>query len=295
MTRYYAVDVAKYQPTSIHAYANAGAKLAIVQVSVARGIVAPKAKAQVASARANGMRVAAYFYACFGHSVTEAKAEASFAVSCAKKAGVPAGSMLAVDWEGQDNDTSGAVASNTSAILASMRVIHDAGYQPMLYSGAFLLRSKINIKQIIHEFGTCLWVASYATMGRIDKPNFGYFPSIDGVAIWQFTDNWKGLNVDGNIVLADVKANAETKIVKHDSRKKLPTNGSFKLNCALNIHVDAHIKSKSIAKVPAGSVIVYDKVIYGPLRTWIRQPRAHGKFGYVVAMDRYGKLQGKNI
>lgn len=295
MTRYYAVDVAKYQPTSLHAYANAGAKLAIVQVSVSNSIVAPKAKAQVASARANNMKVTAYFYACFGNSVSRAKSEADFAVKCAKNAGVAKGAMLAVDWEGQDNDVSGSVSANTAAILAAMDVIAKAGYTPMLYSGASLLRTKINTKSITKKYDTCLWVASYATMGRIDVPNFGYFPSMDGVAIWQFTDNWKGLNVDGNIVLTKINANAETKIVGHSSRKKLPTNGSFKLNCALNIHVDAHIKSKSIAKVPAGSVIVYDKVIYGPLRTWIKQPRSNGKYGYIVAMDRYGKMQGKNI
>ena len=295
MTRYYAVDVAKYQPTNLHSYANAGAKLAIVQVSVSNSIIAPKAKAQVASARANVMRTAAYFYACFGNSVSRAKSEANFAVKCAKNAGVTKGAMLAVDWEGQDNDVSGSVSANTSAIIAAMQVIHDAGYQAMLYSSASLLRTKINTSKVIKAFGTCIWVASYAISGRIDKPNFGYFPSMDGVAIWQFTDNWKGLSVDGNIVLSKVSANAETKIVGHSSRKKLPVHGNFKLNASLNIHVDAHVNSKSIAKLHKGDVVSYDKVIYGPLRTWLRQPRSNGKYGYIVAMDRYGKMQGKNI
>lgn len=294
MTRYYAVDVAKYQPSSLHAYASAGAKLAIVQVSVSNSIVAQKAKAQVASAHANNMKTTAYFYACFGNSVSRAKSEAAFAVKCAKSAGVKAGSMLAVDWEGQDNDTSGSVSANTAAILAAMQVIHDAGYQAMLYSGADLLYRKVNTKQIVKEFGTCLWVARYATMGRIDKPNFNYFPSMDGVAIWQFTDNWKGLSVDGNIVLSKVNANAESAIVKHTSNKTLATNGLFKLNSSLNIHVSAHVSAKPIAKLHAGDVVKYDKVIVGSLRTWIRQPRQKG-YGYIVAIDKYGHMQGKNI
>ena len=293
MTRYYAVDVAKYQPTSLHSYANAGAKLAIVQVSVANSIVAPKAKVQVDSARANGMHTAAYFYACFGNSVSRAKSEAAFAVKCAKNAGIKAGSMLAVDWEGQDNDTSGSASANTAAILAAMRVITNAGYQPFLYSGADLLYRKVNTKQIVKEFSTCLWVARYATMGRIDKPNYQYFPSMDGVAIWQFTDNWKGLNVDGNIVLAKV-ATADTAIVKKSSSKTLLVNGLFELNTSLNIHVSAHVSAKPIAKLHAGDVVKYDKVIKGPLRTWIRQPRKNG-YGYIVAIDRYGHKQGKNI
>lgn len=295
MTRYYAVDVAKYQPTSLHAYASAGAKLAIVQVSVANSIVAPKAKAQVASAHANNMKTAAYFYACFGNSVSRAKSEATFAVKCAKNAGIKAGSMLAVDWEGQDNDTSGSASANTAAILAAMRVIKNAGYQAMLYSSASLLRTKINVSKVVKAFGTCIWVASYAVAGRIDTPNFGYFPSMDGVAIWQFTDNWKGLSVDGNIVLSKVNANAESAIVKKTSKNKLATNGLFELNTSLNIHVSAHVSAKSIAKLPKGSVVKYDKVIVGSLRTWIRQPRAGGKYGYIVAVDRYGHKQGKNI
>ncbi|WP_438450405.1 GH25 family lysozyme [Lactobacillus kitasatonis] len=295
MTRYYAVDVAKYQPTNLHSYANAGAKLAIVQVSVSDSIVAPKARAQVVSARANNMKVAAYFYACFGNSVSRAKSEASFAVKCAKSSGVKADSMLAVDWEGQDNDTSGSVSANTAAILAAMRVIKNAGYQAMLYSGADLLYRKVNTKAIVKEFGTCLWVARYAVEGRIDKPNFGYFPSMDGVAIWQFTDNWKGLSVDGNIILANVNANAESAIVKKSSKNKLATNGLFELNTSLNIHVSAHVSARSIAKLRKGDVVKYDKVIKGPLRTWIRQPRANGNYGYIVAVDRYGHKQGKNI
>lgn len=295
MTRYYAVDVAKYQPTALHAYKSAGAKLAIVQVSVSSTIVAPRAKAQVSSAKNNGMDVAAYFYACFGHSASRAKSEANFAVACAKRAGIAKGNMLAVDWEGQDNDTSGGAGENTTAILAAMDVIAKAGYTPMLYSGYDLLLHKVNTKQVIKKYGTCLWVARYTTMGRIDVPNFGYFPSMDGVAIWQFTDNWQGLNVDGNIVLTKIKANAETSNVKTSSRKKLPVNGNFKLNASLNIHVDAHVNSKSIAKLHKGDVVSYDKVIYGPLRTWIRQPRSNGKYGYIVAMDKYGKWQGKNI
>lgn len=293
MKRYYAVDVAKYQPCSLHNYANAGAKLAIVQVSVANSIVAPRAKQQVASAKANNMKVAAYFYACFGHDASRAKSEANFAVACARKAGVKAGSMLAVDWESQDNDTSGSASANTAAILAAMRVIKQAGYKPMLYSGADLLYRKVNTKAIVKEFGTCLWVARYAIMGRIDKPNYQYFPSMDGVAIWQFTDNWRGLNVDGNIVLAKV-ATADTTIVKKSSNKTLLTNGLFELNTSLNIHVSAHVSAKSIAKLHKGDVVKYDKVIKGPLRTWIRQPRKNG-YGYIVAIDRYGHKLGKNI
>lgn len=187
MIREILVDVAKYQPNSLRTYKNAGAKSAIVQVSVAKSIVAAKARAQVKSAKANGLVVMGYFYACFGNSVSEA--ESRFAVRQAEAVGIPAGSFLGVDWESQDNNTSGGPRSNTSAILAAMDVIKKAGYKPLLYSSASLMRTKIDTARVIAKFGTCLWVASYPYSGATYSPDFRYFPSMKGVAIWQFTDN----------------------------------------------------------------------------------------------------------
>ena len=80
----------------------------------------------------------------------------------------------------------------------------------MLYSGAYLLNNNINTSTILSQFPNSLWVASYAQAGRIDNPNFNYFPSMDGVAIWQFTDNWRGLNVDGNITLLPLSYNSSS-------------------------------------------------------------------------------------
>ena len=84
--------------------------------------------------------------------------------------------------------------------------------------------NNIQTSAVISKFGDCLWVASYATSGRIDKPNFGYFPSMNGVALWQFTDNWHGLNVDGNISLVDLHAEkkAQHQAVKPKPAEKIP-------------------------------------------------------------------------
>ncbi|MCT7823613.1 MAG: GH25 family lysozyme, partial [Lactobacillus crispatus] len=153
----YGVDVAKYQPESLRVYAKAGAKYAIVQVSVSNSIVAPRAKAQITSAKANNIMPMGYFYGCFGHSATQAASEAHFAIKNAKSIGLPKGSYLGVDWERTDNNVNGNVSQNTAAIIQAMKVIRDAGYIPLLYSGADLLRNKINTKQIIKQFGTCLW------------------------------------------------------------------------------------------------------------------------------------------
>lgn len=286
----YGVDVAKYQSTSLKEYAAAGAKYVIVQVSVSNSIVAPKARKQIASAKANGMIPMGYFYSCFGHSVPQATSEAHFAIKNAKNMGLPKGSYFGVDWERRDNNVNGSASQNTAAIIQAMKVIRAAGYIPLLYSGADLLRNKINAKQVVKQFGTCLWVASYAISGRVNTANFNYFPSMDGVAIWQFTDNWHGLSIDGDINVIDLKGTAKKCASKSKWVKK---SGTFILGEALKIHTSPHINSPAIAKLQKGSMIKYDATLQGPLRLWLRQPRNNGKYGYVVGKDKYGKKLGK--
>ena len=63
----------------------------------------------------------------------------------------------------------------------------------------------MNSSRIVKTFGTCIWVASYKISGRQDRADFNYFPAMDGVAIWQFADNYRGYEVDGNICLIDLK------------------------------------------------------------------------------------------
>lgn len=223
MTRQYGIDVASYQPESLTSYVRVGAKFVIVKLTQGTGYFNPKAVSQIKSAHSNHIYVHAYHFAVFGHSVSQAKQEAEFFISRAKRLNVSKKRYLVLDWEGlSGNYVQGSKEANTSAILAFMHTVKKAGYKPMLYSGAYLLRNNVDLKKIIKEFGTCVWVASYATSGRIDTPNFNYFPSMDGVAIWQFTDNWRGLNVDGNISLIDLhKESVKTasKVVKKQSDK----------------------------------------------------------------------------
>lgn len=204
----YGVDVASYQSTSVN---YTGAKFAIVKLTQGTDYLNPKADQQIKSAKANGLLVGGYFYANHSNSVSRARSEAKYAVTKAKALGIPEGSYLADDFEqGSGNSVNGGVQANTDAIMAAMQVIKDAGYQPLIYSGAFVLRNHMSITRIVKSFGTCLWVASYKVSGRQDYADFNYFPSMDGVAIWQFTDNYRGLNVDGNICLIDLKISSSS-------------------------------------------------------------------------------------
>ena len=204
----YGVDVASYQSTTVN---YAGAKFAFVKLTEGTEYTNPKAEAQIKSAKANGLMVMGYFYANHSASVSRARSEAKYAVAKAKTLGIPEGSYIADDFEqGSGNSVNGGVQANTDAIMAAMQVIKDAGYQPLVYSGAFVLRNHMSITRIVKSFGTCLWVASYKVSGRQDYADFNYFPSMDGVAIWQFTDNYRGLGVDGNITLIDLKISSNS-------------------------------------------------------------------------------------
>ena len=221
MTRIYGVDVASYQSTDLAAYHKAGASFAIVKLTEGTDYLNPKADAQVKSSRANHMYTHAYHFAHFGSSASQAQKEAAYFIEEAKKQDISQKRMLWLDWEsGSGNVVTGTKASNTAAILAFMDAIKAAGWRPGLYSGASLMRSAIDTAQVTKKYGTCLWVASYPTMAAVSTADFGYFPSMDGVAIWQFTSNWKGLGVDGNVAVAEINATSATPAPKPKPKPK---------------------------------------------------------------------------
>ena len=224
-TRDYAVDVAVYQPVSMSAYKHAGARQVIVKLTEGTGYFNPKASTQIKSAHAYHMYVHAYHFATFCNSISRARAEAKFFVERAKKLNVSKKRYLWLDWEaGDGNSVIGSQVANTRAIIAFMDTVKSAGYKVGLYSGAYTLRQHVDTAKIVKKYGICLWVASYATMGRIDSPNFGYFPSMEGIAIWQFTDNWRGLNVDGNVTLKElVTDTAKAPAKKIAAKPKTPS------------------------------------------------------------------------
>ena len=247
--RSYGVDVASYQSTNV---SYTGAKFAIIKLTQGTDYLNPKAATQIKSAKANGLLVGGYFYANHSNSVSRARSEAKYAVAKAKALGIPEGSYLADDFEqGSGNSVNGGVQANTDAIMAALQVIKDGGYQPLVYSGSFVLRNHLSITRIIKSFGTCLWVASYKVSGRQDYADFNYFPSMNGVAIWQFTDNYKGYNVDGNIAVVDLKTSSHSSKAK--SSKTAVESLSQHPVCKWNIGAVAVVSNRKGAYVYTSS------------------------------------------
>lgn len=196
------VDVASYQSADLSSHAQAGSQFAIVKVSEGTSYRNPKASSQISTAISNNMMPMAYHFATFSSNSSAAVAEANYAINAAQAFGLPKDSYIACDYEtGQGNNIYGGKTPTANAIIAFMDQIKAAGYKPLLYASSSVLRNNIDTNSVIAKYPNSLWVASYAISGRIDNPNFNYFPSMEGVSIWQFTDNWRGLNVDGNVAV----------------------------------------------------------------------------------------------
>ena len=299
-SRSYGVDVSSYNTANLSSMAHSGAKFAIVKLSEGLDYRNPKAQAQINSAKDNGMMVSGYHYARFSANSGVAVQEGHYAVNSAVAVGLPKGSYLACDWEtGSGNVTNQGYEASANAVLAFLDVIVAAGYKPLLYSGKSLLTNNLNVKKITAKYGTCLWVASYKTMNRQDTADFGYFPSMDNIAIWQFSSNWYGLNVDANITLIDLKSDAPS--LKPQPSKPTPAkptaktwtdvqgmtwhseDGTFITGGAINLRWGATTQSTIIAQLPAGSVVKYNAWARDSAgRVWLQQPRGSNHYGYLV-------------
>ncbi|MCI6882977.1 MAG: lysin [Lactobacillus johnsonii] len=305
--RSYGIDEASYQSTNIADYP--GAKFTIVKTTEGLDYQNPKARTQIASAKNAGIPVGGYHYARFSADSSVAVQEGNYAVENAKSMDIPLSSIYACDWEsGSGNHVDRGADASANAILAFMDTVAKAGYKPLLYSGKELLTKNINTKKITDKYGDCLWVAYYKTSGREDVADFNWFPSMDHVAIWQFTQNWKGMNVDGNITVKKLEVNAsavKTASAKTTSTEKTWTDvqgwvwhaedGTFITGGAINLRWGASTESMLITTLPAGSVVKYNAWARDSAgRVWLQQPRGSNHYGYLVGRvgnDAWGEFK----
>ena len=237
------VDISSWQGTNLDQQAKSGAQFAVVKVSEGTNYQNSRAQGQIQSAEQNNMMTMGYHYTHFGSDSNRAVQEGNYAVNSAQQAGLPQGSYLAADWE-QDvnNNTNGSVAANTNAITGFMDTVHDGGYNPMLYSSEWLLKNKVDTNKISEKYPNALWVAKYKTNGREDNPDYNYFPSMDNVAIWQYTQNWRGQNVDGNVNVVPL------------SNKTTADNNDTSTNAANTNNSNAN-NGQSSSQAPANPII----------------------------------------
>ena len=201
------VDWSRYQGTNgIFGYGHD--KFAICQIGGVNGggIYGQSTyETQVASAIAQGKRAHTYIWYQVGGNASLGEQVLN---TFLPQVQTPKGSIVALDYE------SGASAdkqANTNAILHGMRMIKAAGYTPMYYSGKPYTVANVYVDQIIREFPNSLWMAAYPDYNVTPTPNYNVFPSMDGVAIYQFTSTYIAGGLDGNVDLTGITDNGYTK------------------------------------------------------------------------------------
>ncbi|EHV0174089.1 LysM peptidoglycan-binding domain-containing protein, partial [Enterococcus faecalis] len=169
-------------------------------------------KTQVASAIAQGKRAHTYIWYDTWGNMDIAKTTMDYFLP---RIQTPKNSIVALDFEhgalasvpdgyGGYVSSDAEKAANTETILYGMRRIKQAGYTPMYYSYKPFTLNHVNYQQIIKEFPNSLWIAAYPIDGVSPYPLYAYFPSMDGIGIWQFTSAYIAGGLDGNVDLTGI-------------------------------------------------------------------------------------------
>lgn len=278
------VDVYSGSPRSFAI--QSGVDVIMVKATQGTGYVNPKCDTDYQAAKKKGKLLGFYHY-CGGGN---AKAEAQYFYKNTKN--YVGEAVPAVDWESYQNASWG----NSNYVRQFVDEYHNlSGVWPLIY----VQESAIN--QVANCAKDCgLWVAKYPSMDwkswNVPNMRVNAYPW-STYTIWQFT----GDNMDRNLVNTSREgwkklAKGGGKSVAAKPKKKSEwkkKNGVFVLGQSLKLHKTPHIDSPAIAELPKGSVVKYDATLQGPKHLWLRQPRSGGKYGYIVAKDKYGKSLGK--
>ncbi|WP_285213839.1 GH25 family lysozyme [Lactiplantibacillus plantarum] len=263
---------------------------------------------QVKSAQQAGKRVHTYLWDGVGGNMTNAKAMMAYYLPRVK---TPKGSIVALDYE---DGASNSVTANTNVILAQTALIKAAGYTPMLYSGKAYLNAHVNVAAIVKAYGSCLWLAEYPDYLVRTKPDYNWFPSMDGVAIFQFTSTYKAGGLDGNVDLTGItksgyttasKAKAQANVKKAQKAQaakkatfkvvKYSQRGVFYPNRTLAVCYTDSDKVRQVATYYKGESVAYNAVIIEHDYVWARYSRSNGLYGFIKLGVTNGQSYGKRV
>ena len=249
-TRSYGVDWSKYQG-NYGKYGTAKDKFVIAQIG---GVYAGYGyidqatyNTQVSSAIAAGKYAHTYIWYQVGGSTSVAKEAMDRFLP---KIQTPKGSIIALDYE---DGASSNITANTDAILYGMNRIKAAGYTPMYYSYKPYTLAHVDYNRILRAYPNSLWIAAYKNYVPCVTPDFGYFPSMDGIAIWQFTSMYGTGYLDGNIDLTGITESGYDGSHKTDTGKVIVTpstnTSATKAGQDANNTAKAELKAGMIVKI----------------------------------------------
>lgn len=240
-------------------------------------------RSQVSTGIAMGLRMHTYVWMETGGNTMQTANMLNYFLP---KIQTPKGSIVALDYE----DGAGPSAqANTDNVLYGMRRIRDAGYTPVLYSGKYYIANHLQLDRILAEFPNSLWIASYADMQVRTEPLWGYFPSMPGVAIWQFTSTGRAGGLDYNVDLLGITkkgykhGDAERPVTKpeavkegiqadHTPKKAIEAGYTVKVNFSAKswsngASIPGWVKGRSYKVIETNG----DKVLLEGIMSWIKR------------------------
>ena len=198
------VDWSKYNSTHGD-WGTSKDEFAIIQIGGINGngtysqaTYAPQVKAVLAM----GRRAHTYIWFEVGNSSAKSKTVLDKFLPQVK---TPKGSIIALDWEA--GASAGNKVGNTAVVLTALKRIKAAGYTPVLYGYKDFMNATLDMRQIVKLIGNSLWVAEYPDYSVRTEPNYHFFPSMDGIAIFQFTSTYRAGGLDGNVDLTGITWN----------------------------------------------------------------------------------------
>lgn len=208
----------------------------------------------------------------------------------------PKGSIVALDYEG---GASGSMSANTDAILTGMRRVKAAGYTPMYYSYKPYTLAHVDYKRILKEFPNSLWIAAYPNYSVTPSPLYGCFPTMDGVAMWQFTSTYVYGGLDGNVDLTGITDNGYTKNTNPSVKPSTPAqkpvvNSKFKVGQTVRVKktakhwatgeaIPSSIRGKSYKIIQSGN----KRSLLGGVMSWINDSNIEKVSNKPAAKPKY--------
>lgn len=177
-------------------------------------------KTQISTGIAMGLRMHTYIWMETGSNKMQTARMLNYHLP---KIQTPKQSIVALDYE---QGATSNVQANTDNVLYGLRRVRDSGYTPLLYTGKWFAQQYLDLDRILSEFPNCIWVASYPTSAINTEPWWAYFPSMNGVAMWQFSSTARADGLDYNVDLLGVTKNgykqgdAERPVTKPEAVKE---------------------------------------------------------------------------
>lgn len=273
------VDLAKYQGNTA-VFGKASDQFAICQIGgYDYGLYDESTyNSQVASCIAQGKRAHTYIWDQVGDDMNAGIETINYFLP---RIQTPKGSIVALDYEA---GASGNVEGNTNVIIKQMEMLKNAGYTPVYYSYKGYTQTYVDYNRILSEFPNRIWLAAYPH-GGWDHPDYNYFPSLNGVGMWQFDDDYNGKNVDGdvdllNITYAGYKSNSVPKHNTSVTKQGEIANDTPKRDIEKGYTVKINFSAKNYATgqpipnwikghaYPVAQVSG-DKVLLGQINSWL--------------------------